>query len=257
MGLFDFGKNKARLAELQNIIAPGTETALPEKQLLMLARQIIDNDTRIIAESEKIMRTTKNKDTFDSRSKLIEECVCRTKSILPYIKSDVTQIQLFDAYEKEKSELEWQFRSRLNEEIRKYSIPYYDTIDAINSAWSVLSTFGNYENDNAKAFEQMCKNSIKLFHRYIKKSYELDSSFVPPKNVPAYVRLVMLYEKQNNYKSAINTCAEAIRAGAYDDHTSGKMYGRLAKLIKKSGIEVDEDIVAISNFVPQLEEKND
>jgi selenophosphate synthetase-related protein len=52
----------------------------------------------------------------------------------------------------------------------------------------------------------------------------------------------MLYEKQEKYQKAIEVCVEAIQIGAYDDHSNGKMYGRLARMIKKSGIDVTDEI---------------
>lgn len=244
MWLFDFGAKKKRLVELQELLMPGSSSQklLSEKELMQFANQQLNNDMRIMAESEKIIKKTKDIDTFNSRMKLIDECVYRIKTLLPYIKSDISQSQLTSTYEQDKISLELDFKSRVRQEVQKYSNPYYETIDKIEAAWSVLSTFNQYDNDNAKTLEQMCKQSIKLFNKYANKVNELQIDYELPKYVPAFVRLSMLYEKQKKYEKAIEVCVQAIQVGAYDDHTKGKMYGRLAKMKKKSGIDVTDDI---------------
>lgn len=244
MGIFDFLTNRNRLSDLQEILIPGSSSQgrISEKELMHLAKQTINNDMRIMAESDKIVRSTKNKETFDSRIKLMDECMSRIRAILPYFKTSVSENEVINTYENDINDLKWQFKSRINDEIRKYSIPYYETIEKIEPAWSVISNLGSYTGEEAKSFEQMCKQSIKLYQKYIAKASELDPDYIVPKNVPAYVRLAMLYEKQLSYNKAIDICVQAIRNGAYDDHSNGKMYGRLARMIKKSGIDVTDDI---------------
>lgn len=117
---------------------------------------------------------------------------------------------------------------------------YFKNLEKINIEWSVLSNLKLFSGDQADAFEEHCRINIEQYKDYA--AIEESNGFEPPHHVPAYVRLAMLYEKQKRYLDGIDLCAEAIRVGAYGDNTSGKMYGRLARLIKKSGIDVTDDI---------------
>lgn len=130
----------------------------------------------------------------------------------------------------------------LNEKSEKY----FSNMQAIESMWSVMYNLKIVNGEKADLFEIRCKeNIIELYDMLnASKKARYDSS-VPP-HVPAYIRLCMLYEKQEKYQDAINICVEAIKAGATDDGNKGMMYGRLARLIRKSGIDVGDDILALS-----------
>lgn len=126
------------------------------------------------------------------------------------------------------------------------SSTYFKGLEEIESMWSVLHNLKTFEGDQADIFEMKCKQNISDLHAMLKANanYGFDSS-VPPR-VPAYVRLSMLYEKQGRYEEAIKICVEAIKAGATTDGNKGKMYGRLARLIRKSGLTVDEETLQLS-----------
>lgn len=123
---------------------------------------------------------------------------------------------------------------------------YYTNMQAIESMWSVMYNLKVVSGEKADLFETRCKENIIELYDMLNaaKKARYDSS-VPP-HVPAYIRLCMLYEKQEKYQNAINICVEAIKAGATDDGNKGMMYGRLARLIRKSGIDVGDDILALS-----------
>ena len=55
----------------------------------------------------------------------------------------------------------------------------------------------------------------------------------------------MLYEKQARYDEAISICAIAIHNGITYDGSKGEMYGRLARLIRKAGKPVSDDILKL------------
>lgn len=112
--------------------------------------------------------------------------------------------------------------------------------------WSVMYNLKIINGEQADIFEQKCKDNISELYQMldVNKKYGFDSTMPP--HVPAYVRLAMLYEKQERYQEAINICVEAIKAGAVNDGNKGKMYGRLARLIRKSGIQVSDDVIALS-----------
>lgn len=123
---------------------------------------------------------------------------------------------------------------------------YYTNMQAIESMWSVMYNLKVVSGEKADLFETRCKeNIIELYDMLNAAQKARYDSSVPP-HVPAYIRLCMLYEKQEKYQNAINICVEAIKAGATDDGNKGMMYGRLARLIRKSGIDVGDDILALS-----------
>ena len=62
-------------------------------------------------------------------------------------------------------------------------------------------------------------------------------------NVPAYKRLIMIYEKQGNYEKAVEVCANAISNEVYSDGTKGGMRGRFEWLLKKCGGNVTEEML--------------
>lgn len=123
---------------------------------------------------------------------------------------------------------------------------YFSTNDKIEAMWSVLYNLNCFSGEKAYSLETLCLQNIKNLDNMLNcnKLANFDDS-IPP-HVPAYVRLAMLYEKQERYKDAINICVEAIQRGAVNDNSKGQMYGRLARLISKSGIEVDQEILLLS-----------
>lgn len=129
---------------------------------------------------------------------------------------------------------------------RIYIDKYYKGMEEIESMWSVMYNLKIVNGEQADIFESKCKsNLIDLYQMLdVNKKYGYDSTMPP--HVPAYVRLAMLYEKQKKYDKAIDICVEAIKAGAISDGNKGKMYGRLARLIRKSGIAVNDEVLALS-----------
>ena len=125
------------------------------------------------------------------------------------------------------------------------SAVYYNGMEEIESMWSVITNLGIYNTNESDILINKCIKNIEDLATMLKcaKSIEYDSSYPP--HVPAYVRLAMLYEKREDYKSGIDICVEAIRHGAINDGSKGKMYGRLARLIKKSGIEPTEEMISL------------
>ena len=122
---------------------------------------------------------------------------------------------------------------------------YYNGMEEIESMWSVITNLGIYNTNESDILINKCIKNIEDLTTMLKcaKAIKYDSSYPP--HVPAYVRLAMLYEKREDYESGIDICVEAIRHGAINDGSKGKMYGRLARLIKKSGIEPTEEMISL------------
>ena len=121
-----------------------------------------------------------------------------------------------------------------------YENKYFSGMEEIEAMWSVLYNLKIVTGEKADLFEQKCLQNISDFQH------------MPPANtqatrsVPAYTRLAMLYDKQERYDEAIAVCADAIRCGIVYDGSKGQMYGRLARLIRKSGKQVDDDIMKLA-----------
>lgn len=121
---------------------------------------------------------------------------------------------------------------------------YYDDLPKIDTQWSVLYNLKDFEGNNAKLYEKLCIKSINTF----KKIYEefcIPYDTVEFTCVPAYKRLAMLYEKQKKYDKATYVCLDAIQHGVpneYGDNDGGKMYARLARMAKKSGLYDDVNV---------------
>ena len=125
-----------------------------------------------------------------------------------------------------------------------YSDKYFADMERIETMWSVIQNLKLYTGNEAAQFASLCRQNMTIFNLMVE--YDLKNDYPAPKHAPCYVRLAMLYEKQENYKEAIDICIKAIKIGAYDDHSKGKMYGRLARLIRKSGIEVSPEILKLT-----------
>lgn len=138
------------------------------------------------------------------------------------------------------------FDLKTYQDMQKTSNAYFSNMNKIETAWSVIYNLNCYNGDSADAFEKLCyKNLDELQQMLIAKKNAKYSNDIPP-HVPAFVRLAMLYEKQNKYDKAIEICVRAIKCGAVNDGSKGQMYGRLARMIKKSGINVDNDTLKLT-----------
>lgn len=129
-----------------------------------------------------------------------------------------------------------------------YSDDYFKDMEKIESAWSVLQNLKVFYGEQADSFETLCRKNAQDYHRMTEYDKSIDPNCVIPKHAPAFVRLAMLYEKREDYEQAITVCVEAIQCGAYDDGSKGKMYGRLARLIRKSGIDVNPEILKLAEI---------
>mgnify|MGYP002855495927 CR=1 FL=1 len=145
------------------------------------------------------------------------------------------------------------YQMKQRNQIKDTSKSYFENMDKLESMWAVVSNLRAYYSEAASELETLCYQNISEYHSMIAFEKIFNPDYVQPPRVPAYVRLAMLYEKREDYVNAIDVCVAAIKAGATADGTNGKMYGRLARMIRKSGIEVDPGIMQLVN--PQEETK--
>ena len=142
--------------------------------------------------------------------------------------------------------------ARMNQELINNSVisayieKYSKGVEEIEAMWSVMYNLKIVSGQQADIFISKCYENLADLQNMLQAERKYNYGGDMPLKVPAYVRLAMLYEKQEKYQEAINICVEAIQAGAVNDGNKGKMYGRLARLIKKSGINVSDDILQLS-----------
>ena len=136
-----------------------------------------------------------------------------------------------EQWEKLKKENAWKFKKdkvdvflQYQNEVKAISDKYYLLMQQIEKEWSALYKSKDYEGDSAKEFEQECLEDISCYKQMnaINRKYGEKS----PQNVPAYTRLIMLYEKQKKYEQAIMVCREACSYGINEQD-------RLERLLKK------------------------
>lgn len=132
-----------------------------------------------------------------------------------------------------------------NDTVRAISQKYYTGVEDIEAMWSVMHNLKITTGEKADLFEKACYENIDDLKALIDAEESINYPNDIPPHVPAFVRLTMLYEKQGRYEEAINICVTAIKCGAVNDGSNGKMYGRLARLIKKSGISPSPEITSL------------
>lgn len=130
---------------------------------------------------------------------------------------------------------------------QKLSDQYYRDLTKIDTQWSVLYNLKDFNGNNAKLYERLCLKSINTFKR-IYEEFCIPYNTIEFTCIPAYKRLAMLYEKQKKYDKATYVCLDAIKHGVpneYGDNDGGKMYARLARMAKKSGLLDDDKIKTV------------
>lgn len=119
---------------------------------------------------------------------------------------------------------------------------YFSQMHSIEEEWSITYNLNDFSGKCAQKLERECIENIKLYKEMAKIEQLYNET--PPPNAPAFKRLAMLYEKQNNFEEAVSVCCEALRAGAWGDN----MRSRLARMIKKTGrAPTDEEMKLMNN----------
>lgn len=126
-------------------------------------------------------------------------------------------------------------------EVIRSSQVYYDNLMKIEEQYSVLFNSKVTEGSEVEQFIKLCKKNIREFNKYKEVCKSCGNEI--PSNVPAYKRLIMIYEKQGNYEKAVEVCANAISNEVYSDGTKGGMRGRFERLLKKCGDNVTEEML--------------
>ena len=116
---------------------------------------------------------------------------------------------------------------------------HYENLEKIKMQYSVLNNLKTYNGEAMDSLIELCYFDISLAERL--KDYWLKAWKELP-NYETFKRLAIIFEKRKEYDKAIEICVQAIETGFTKDGTDGQMYGRLAKLISKSGKDIPPKI---------------
>ena len=124
----------------------------------------------------------------------------------------------------------------LNEKYKTYIEKHYNLLEKIGYQYSIAINQNNIFNNETEKCIQLFKEDIAIAN--IIKDYFTEECIIRKQEInlptyPSYKHLAMIYEKQERYDFAIETCINAIKLGFLRDGTTGGMQGRLAKLLKK------------------------
>lgn len=110
---------------------------------------------------------------------------------------------------------------------------HYENIEKIEPMYSVIYNLKSFGSPEAIQLISICEKDILIAEEFI-QAHKSVGADVPP-SYASFKRLAMIYEKRKEYDKAINICVKAIKVGFIEDGTKGKMYGRLARMIRLSG----------------------
>ena len=144
-----------------------------------------------------------------------------------------------------KRENKWSFQKDSTEifmeyqkEVKPVADKYYTLLEKIEKDWSTLHNLKDYTGTLSQEIEQECLDSIHWFNKM--HAIDIKYSETSPKNIPAFKRLAMLYERRSDYERAIDVCKQAISLGM--DERS-----RMLRMIKKSGRTPTADELELIN----------
>lgn len=131
-------------------------------------------------------------------------------------------------------------RSLAEERYAPYVDQHFKNVEEIGVKYSVLNNSRVYFGRRMDELIALCKRDIELAP-IIKQYY--NEMFVDNRlpTYESYKRLAIIYEKRREYAEAAQVCASAIMLGFDDDGTTGKMYGRLARLLRLRGVKQTAD----------------
>ncbi|HJC49075.1 MAG TPA: hypothetical protein H9754_00600 [Candidatus Anaerostipes avistercoris] len=151
-----------------------------------------------------------------------------------------------DVWEIMKKENNWKFPKdsteifmEYQEEVRPISDKYYRLLKIIEKDWSALYNSKDYNSALSNKVERECIDAIECFKKM--RAIDIKYGEMSPKNIPAFKRLAMLYERRSDYERAADICKQAIFL-EMDERP------RMLRMIKKAGrTPTDEEMELINS----------
>lgn len=140
-------------------------------------------------------------------------------------------------YQPNREEELWQVKYN-DQELQNLERQHYLLNEKNEENYSVLYNLGIVDGPEMQKLMNDCIGDIACASRLSELWRKYNT---PIYSYPAFKRMSIIYEKQGNYESAALMCVQALRLGFTDDGTKGGMRGRLARLVRKSGMTVDAE----------------
>ena len=112
---------------------------------------------------------------------------------------------------------------------------HYKNLETIESQYIVLYNLNSFFSPQMDNLIKFCWDDINLAEHFIYLHKKYNQQI--PTDYGTFKRLAIIYDKRKEYEEAIKVCVRSKKQGFIEDGTSGKMYGRLARMIKRSGSE--------------------
>lgn len=122
---------------------------------------------------------------------------------------------------------------------------HFKNIEDIENKYKVLYNLKEFFGPRMDNLIDHCERDISIVEEYIAVHHRFGQQ-IPPSYV-SFKRLAIIYEKRQEYDAGIEVCLKAIKLGFTDN---GDMYGRVARLLRKSG-RIDE-----ADKYQQIKDKN-
>ena len=107
---------------------------------------------------------------------------------------------------------------------------HFKNIEDIENKYKVLYNLKDFFGPRMDNLIAHCERDISIAEEYIAVHHRFGQQ-IPPSYV-SFKRLAIIYEKRQEYDAGIEVCLKAIKLGFTDN---GDMYGRVARLLRKSG----------------------
>lgn len=114
---------------------------------------------------------------------------------------------------------------------------HFENLEKIEMQYSVLYNLRQFFSPEMDSLISLCEHDIAILPQF--KALHEKYNVRMPHTWDSFKRLSIIYERRKEYDKAIAVCKAAIDAGFIDDGSSGKMPGRLARLIRLSQKQKD------------------
>lgn len=122
-----------------------------------------------------------------------------------------------------------------------YIAQHFAYSERIGQMYSVAKAKGNPHSKQMSSVIEACKKDIALAEQCRDYWRRTDKSMRSLPRYPSFARLAIIYEQRKEYEEAIRVCRLALRMGYGDDGTEGGFPGRIARLTKKIGNDVQNE----------------
>lgn len=122
-----------------------------------------------------------------------------------------------------------------------YIAQHFAYSERIGQMYSVAKAKGNPHSKQMSSVIEACKKDIALAEQCRDYWRRTDRSMRSLPRYPSFARLAIIYEQRKEYEEAIRVCRLALRMGYDDDGTEGGFPGRIARLTKKIGNDVQNE----------------